>query len=276
MKKNLILGLAAGYSWTQLRTFVESIRSTSYNDHIVLFFDSELDPYTIKQLRENTVECIYFNRQQSIARTGIRVMPLSVLRVFLFLEFLQEQAGRYENVMFTDTRDVIFQKDPFDFYFQSSLCFFMEPKSMLIKDNDWNSLWIIAAVGTKIYHSISTNPISCCGTTIGPVHKMIEYLQVVSQLSSTVKIMFVGIEQGIHNYLAHANIIENVLHFTSEKGPILTIGAGYAKTIQQDSNGFFLNEKNKIIHAIHQYDRHVQLKEYFDKKFSSNVLAAEI
>ena len=70
MKKNLILGLAAGYSWTQLRTFVESIRNTSYNDHIVLFFDSELDPYTIQHLRENSVECIYFNRQQAIARTG--------------------------------------------------------------------------------------------------------------------------------------------------------------------------------------------------------------
>jgi hypothetical protein len=276
MKKNLILGLAAGYHWEQLRIFVDSIRNTSYKDHIALFFDSELDPRTMRQLKENDVECIHFDRQQALSRSGINHIPLSLLRVSLYLEFLKERADNYQNVMLSDTRDVVFQKDPFAFDFRSSLCFFMEPEPTLIKDNDWNSIWIIAAAGTKVYQSISGNPISCFGTTLGPMDKVIEYLQMIKRLSSKAKIMFWGIEQGMHNYIVHAKLIEGISCFSSEDGPVFTIGAGYTGNLQQDSSGHFLNRKNEIIHAIHQYDRYAQLKEYFDKKFRSNIRSAEI
>jgi hypothetical protein len=266
MKRNLILGLAADYQWPHLKTFVCSLRSTSYQGDVVLILTSELNQETKERLEEKSINYIYVDREELLKKKGTR-LPLTFLRISLYLNYLKQNENVYDNVMLTDTRDVVFQKDPFSFDFGSSLCFFMEPKTTLIKDEEWNSIWIIAALGTKIYNSIGNNPISCFGTIIGPAFKIIEYLELVETQSSRIKIMIWGIEQGIHNYIVQTRLIENASIFSTEEGPIFTTGAGYTQDIQQDNDGFFLNERNNVIHVIHQYDRHSVLKAYFDNKY---------
>ncbi len=260
MKKNLILGLAANYDWPILKNFVCSLRQTEYKDDVVLFVDARLDPDTRAALDRYHIGTIGIDG--SISDN----LPPSVYRIMLFHDFLAEHKDEYNQVLLTDVRDVVFQKDPFAFETHNKLCFFMESASIPLKESNWNALWMIATFGVKALHEMGDNLISNVGTVVGPAERMIPYLASLIRHLENVKVhMMFGIEQAVHNYVIMSKEVDDYLIFHTEDGPVATLSE--YKEIRQDENGFFLNLKNDVAHVVHQYDRHPSLKSCFDLKF---------
>ncbi len=90
-----------------------------------------------------------------------------------------EHGERYDNVLLTDTRDVIFQKDPFDFSFGDTLCCFTELETMVIADTPSETArWIEQSFGKQELMELSQKPIICAGITIGSARRILEYLEI--------------------------------------------------------------------------------------------------
>ncbi len=276
MKKNLIIGLAANYNWAVLRNFVCSLRQTDYKDEVILFVSPDIDQPTRDSLARHSVKFIEVDSSSPYLNglppdvykdpTFLSKLPPSVYRILVFYNFLMEKGSDYNYILLTDVRDVVFQKDPFAFAICNKMCFFMESRSLLLKDSDWNALWIVATFGVKVLYDKGDNLISCIGTVIGPMPRMIAYLALLVKYLKDVQVfMMFGIEQAAHNYVILNKEVDDFLVFYTEDGPIATLSS--YKEIQQDENGYYLNSNNDLANVVHQYDRHPSLKAFYDLKF---------
>nr|WP_295871858.1 hypothetical protein [uncultured Chitinophaga sp.] len=277
MNNDLILGMAMNYNWGTLKNFICSLRQTDYAGEVILFVSPDLDAETRAALTRQSIQYIeleanshYFRGLPEWTNSDPEMLsrlPPSVHRIWVFYNFLLENKDKYRHILLTDVRDVIFQRDPFVFDFQDKLCFFIESREAMLKDSDWDAIWIIAAFGVQALYEMGDSLVSNVGTIIGPVAKVVDYLRRLLTYLHDIRVhMVFGIEQGVHNYALVNKAVDDFLLFYTEDGPVATLSK--IKDIRQDENGYLLNFNNEIAHVVHQYDRHPSLKSYFDVKYN--------
>ncbi|MFX1295164.1 MAG: hypothetical protein ACFFD2_09980 [Promethearchaeota archaeon] len=276
-KKNLILGLIKGYNFEQIRPFIISLERTKFKGDLILFY-SDINNQTYRILRQYSVKLINFEQKYpfftSIPITNISLPEplkneLSIwwTRWIMYYLFLSNLKNRYTKILLTDVRDVIFQRNPFDFESDKELCFFLEDSRMKIDTCHWNSMWIRDLFGEEILAEIGHNYISCAGTIIGTPSKLLNYLRKFMEILSKIDISKLG-PQGVHNYLIYTNKIDNYQFFENENGPILTLHHKKFETIRFNKRGLIINDNENVVNIIHQYDRHPSLVKIFFKKYT--------
>ncbi|MEQ9443514.1 MAG: hypothetical protein RIG62_31030 [Cyclobacteriaceae bacterium] len=283
MKKNVILTSGSGYQFYQLQAFIETLFQTDYDGELA-FFISDTDETTLHKLREYPILLIpfsykhpYLPEHPDIAAQipeDIDFTPHpKTIRYIMYLAFLKARKESYKNVMLSDVRDVIFQKDPFDFSIDGKIYSFLEDKSQKIKDNYYNALWLKEAFGQDTLDRIGENYIVCSGITIGDYHPMVEYLEKLTHYIIYVVKDRGCKDQGIHNYLIYTNQIKNIKLITDDEGAVSTITTHKpASSVMLNDEKNVINKHHQIINIVHQYDRHWQLlwkynkREYFIKK----------
>ena len=268
-KKNAVIGLTKGYDFEILRPFVETLRNTGYSGDIV-FFHSDTDGKTLERLKDFRVELIPFRVEFPYSELPIpdhlknndRVKNLGIycLRYLLAYMHLKKNYGKYGNVMLSDTRDVIFQKDPFDFY-DGDLNYFLEREGVSIAESPVNAEWLAKGFGQEALSKLGRNPIICSGVTIGSSSGILGYLESFLDVivSKDVPAHMRGMDQGIHNYLIHEKIVPGEMHKNSD-GPVLTLG------LEDDimfRNGYIYNASGNTPNVVHQYDRHWRIARHF-------------
>lgn len=274
--KNLVIGLAAQYSYKDLAPFVESLRRTGYEGDVV-WFVSEIDNNALQQLERQGVMCIPYRQEHPFfaADTGLPIhiptelaqKPLSPnsLRYVFYRAFLKLHPNRYRWVLHSDTRDVIFQRDPFAYYDKPGLYCFMEDLACRIKDNKHNSYWIRFGFGEEMAAKMAHEPIVCSGVTLGSVQEFEAYLdkmvQYVVKLPNTG-----GLDQGIHNYLLFTSQIKGARVVEDDEGMVTTLTTfkPFSK-IRFNDKGQLLNNHGEVLGIVHQYDRHLPLLWRYNK-----------
>jgi hypothetical protein len=216
-KRNVIIGTIKGYDFEVLRPFVMTLRRTGYSGDVV-FFHSQVNSATLAKLSRCasvilipfTTVFPYLDEQYAAennwdVKTRVRNFGLYTLRYLLAYCYLKRHGSRYQEVLLTDTRDVIFQKDPFDFVHRDILCCFMERKGAVITDSEMNVRWIKQGFGKDELERLSNKPIICSGVTIGSVAHIVNYLETFIRtiINCNVRAEIDGIDQGVHNYLIH-------------------------------------------------------------------------
>lgn len=283
MKKNVILTSGSGYQFYQLQAFIKTLFQTGYDGELA-FFISDTDEATLHKLREYPILLIpfsykhpYLPEHPDIAAripNDIDFTPHpKTIRYIMYLAFLKARKESYDNVMLSDVRDVIFQKNPFDFVIDGKIYSFLEDKSQKIKDNYYNALWLKEAFGQDALNSIGENYIVCSGITIGRHQPIVQYLEKLTHYIIHVVKDRGCKDQGIHNYLIYTNQIKNIRLINDDEGAVSTI------TTHKPASNVVLNDEKKvinkhlqIINIVHQYDRHWRLlwkynkREYFQKK----------
>ena len=258
---NLILGVAAGYKWQDLKIFIKSIRKY-FDDEVVLILNNP-DTELIEGLKKYSIK--YEN-------TNILPKESFYLRYKYYYNFLKQ--NKFENILITDTRDVFFQDNPFNFDYSKELNFFLEDE--IIENSTINSKWIKRTVGKKGLDQIKKNKISCCGQVIGNYagildycdkmkNKIIEHKYKPSLHSLFFRRKIFGWDQGIHNYLVHSNFFKNIDFFDNEHGDIATIH--YSGDFNFDDEDNLLNKNKKKYSIVHQYDRFPSIFEKSLTKF---------
>jgi len=172
MATDLIIGGASNYNWNQLRYWVNSIKKTGFKGDIVLVA-TNMSGDTVKRLVEEGVKVYaYGNRTEDggIAKTENNIPP-HVERFIFIWDFLRKNKDEYRFVTVTDTRDVIFQKDPVE-YLEKKLLYgaaslICASEGLAYKDEPWGSKNLLDTFGPLVYDELKDNLIYNVGTIAG-------------------------------------------------------------------------------------------------------------
>ena len=295
MKKNAIIGTAAGYKFPQIEKFVTTLRKINYTGDIVLFVKSNIDSETRKKLNDLGVELVYipvgfinFSKNYAASRLWKIHYPIHKLIFFLlslftkikidlysfyvktfhqisgsrycfYSEYLKKNREKYKYILVTDVRDVIFQADPFENLQGEVLKFYSENHT--IKESFYTSYWIKNAFGKSRLAKIENNRSICSGTTIGSVELILDYIEKMISKQAEITSGITGLggfDQGVHNFLIYNNFFQNSLITNNGYGEVITLGE--ASNIKLNDNEELINEDLSIVPVIHQFDRFPDLK----------------
>jgi len=245
---DVILGLAAGYHFGDVRPFLASLRQSGFSGRCVLF----VTPTTreVERMRAAGAEVVAFEPQGAIAP-----LSLNAYRYFLYLDFLRRE-GPLGRVLLTDVRDVLFQSDPFVHPWEPGLCATLEDRRMTIGTCPFARRWISGHLGQAAWEAIADRPISCSGTTLGEADAVLDYLERMAALLTPYepgREMMAGYDQGVHNHLIHNGLLPRV-HLYDNAGPILTLAYTQGEP-DLDAEGRVLNAVGSPAVLVHQYDR---------------------
>lgn len=172
MAKDLIIGGAAGYNWDQLKYWVNSINKTGFKGDIVIVA-TDMSGETVKKLVENNVKVYAYGKRSEDGgiQKSANGIPPHVERFIFIWDYLRNNKGEYRFVTVTDTRDVIFQKDPVE-YLERNLLYgsasmVCASEGLAYKDEPWGSKNLLDTFGPMVYDELKDNLIYNVGTIAG-------------------------------------------------------------------------------------------------------------
>ena len=260
-ESQLVLGLAAGYHYGDVRPFLVSLERTGYRGQLVLFVSETTRD--IERITKHDVTTIPLYRA-----AGLEDIPYNALRYFLYLDYLKASNHRFRRILITDVRDVVFQLDPFKYPWPDGINCALEDKRMTIGKCPYNAHWIREHLGSKALAEVENKPISCSGTTMADHDSMLTYLKTLTAglIPCTPGKHMAGYDQGVHNHLAHTGQLPG-LTFHDNSGPIMTLGHVRGNPVT-DTDGLVLNTAGVRAHIVHQYDRKPELHKAIRQQYS--------
>lgn len=246
---DLVAGYAAGYSRVEVRPFLKSLRDSGYKGAILLFANGGA-----------AVEACQWE-------VDVRPVPKSKIEVhsarFICLEEIIRET-RCEGILLTDTRDLIFQKDPSTLPSQG-LHAFEEDGSMTLGSCPYNSMWLQLGYGAEALAEMAHFSISCVGTVCGDYQSIAHYLEsLCTEIKRIQPRTRKPQDQAAHNYLVR-KVLSNRM-WGNEEGEVYTVGylpRGSVKVV----DGKIVNEDGHVPTVIHQWDRHANLKDFVENAY---------
>ncbi len=276
--KKLILGLMSEMTLEQAKPFFLSLEKSAYRGDVCMIV-SNLDAVTLDFLRARQVQTVPFQKaflkrfssgaariprfflpREMRARFDRQLAPAYMhphcARHFFYESYLQECGGNYSHVMLTDTRDVLFQDDPFAFELPDGLSVFLEDWS--VGSSSHNASAVTRAFGRKVFQELSDRPIACAGTTIGTTKAILEHLARATRIFCE-KGERKTIDQAVHIFLVHQEPPAKLHCFENFSGPVLTMSSIDPAALKFNDRGQIINADGHVINTLHQYDRHPEL-----------------
>lgn len=246
MTKNLIMGVALGYSLDKVKPFVMSLRKY-YDDYIVFVTDNVSDE--MKKFYNDYNVHTYIPEEQMNKNTVI------IDRHRYYYDCITSNFEDIESVFLVDIRDIVFQDNPFKDYPKYDLEFFAEPE--IFKNCNHNSPWLRNVYGDDRVQKIANEYVVCCGTTMGSREGILNYLETmieeIKRIESNGRKLSGGEDQPLHNHLVYNNVFKNFRINHSGKGLVATMH--HSKTLNFNRKGYLLNDNGELTPVIHQYDR---------------------
>lgn len=268
MKKNLVMGSASGYDWTTLEPFVTSFVRNCPSAELVLFVN----------------DISNFTRDRLTSCGGVKLEPFKIFTIPIsdrwnnFLDYLEAHGDEYEQVLITDTRDMIFQGDVFEPFKTHSNYIGYTTEDDDIRGSkvgvDLNYRWLIKYFNKQEADKLADKQIICCGTVIGTVNEMKIFLRTMIKYDSRGGH---GCDQVAQQYFTYNGLlpIENLIEIDTYSGEILTTYL-FHKTHPVETRGDkILRGDGGVPAVVHQYDRQPSLirlvdNVYRDKNFQSD------
>lgn len=280
--KTLILGLLADLPLAQTKPFFLSLEKAGYRGDVCLIaggldaatqafvrpraFRVNLVPFRKPYLHPGWVRLaggirIFLSRNRR--RRFEDQLALSCLhphcaRHFYYQSYLEACGAEYDRVMLTDIRDVLFQRDPFDFAPAAELGVFLEDRRWNIGACRHTGNQIRRAFGRAALRRLSGKRVVCAGITIGSTAAIREHLAGVTNLLRG-RVERRTIDQGVHNYLIHQHPSTKLTCFENFAGPVLSMARLDRDQLRFDRHDRILDAAGNIINTLHQYDRHPEL-----------------
>ena len=179
-------------------------------------------------------------------------------RHFLFRDILETVAQDYQNVMMTDVRDVIFQRDPFDFDIEpESIYYFLEAEHTRIHSCEKNSWWIREMLGEEALQRLGPNYISCGGTIIGCPKIMLMHFKITTEsIANNLRVCNrAGIDQAPHHLIVWDRLVPNIHVIPNRVGIVFTMQTTKREHWGISEDGLIVVDGEKIPNTVHQYDR---------------------
>jgi hypothetical protein len=280
--KTLILGTIAGMSLDQIKPFFLSLEKVGHRGDLCVLV-SDVDCPTLKFLQARHINLVpfqnayldpaswlaRFSRMFLARQPQLRLkeqFALSYLhrqcaRYFYYRSYLANCGSNYDHVMLADIRDILFQRDPFDFNIPDGLSVFMEDPGKTIGTCFTNSSWIRNCFGDAVLKELHHQPISCSGITIGTIPSVLDYLDRMVSILCTYK-KRTNTDQAAHNFLIYKRTPKALHRFDNDSGTILTMANVDPSCFRINDQGLLINGSGRLFNTLHQYDRHPELSKH--------------
>jgi hypothetical protein len=197
----------------------------------------------------------------------------SCLHIAFARHFFAKQilVGRYQDVdavLFSDSRDVFFQRDPFA-YLRADLVSGLE--DCKVKECPWTEKLVHRNYGSEGLALIGEQQAICSGVTLGTQDAILAYLdEMCNQISKLFarNILKEFGDQGIHNWVIRTQLSNNCFLTPTGHNLIATLGTLYLATYYEfsDKQGL-LNKEFEPVAIVHQYDRKEVIKDWCLEKW---------
>lgn len=246
-RRDIILGLAAGYHSGDLRPFAASLHRSGFAGRCVLFVSASTTG--AGSLAAFGIEAVAFERPPDQAH-----VPYNAWRYFLYRDVLRATPD-CGLVLLTDVRDVVFQADPFSFDWPEGFCAMLEDPSATVGSCAHTSRWVRGHLGEAALADLAGFPLSCSGVSLAPARLMRAYLERLCArlLPFTPGPRMAGYDQGVHNLVLRRDP-PGPVHFLGNDGPVLTLGSK-PDDPAVDADGLVRNDAGQPAVLVHQYDR---------------------
>ena len=192
-------------------------------------------------------------------------------------------------VTITDVRDVVVQDDPFArarALWPSKVVFGAEDARLTVGTCPFNAAWISYLFGQAGLDRMRDAPVSCSGVTIGAIDPLLKYLAAMSELAAQVVAQTGGYgnvrrgsDQGIHNCLVHGHCgTAPPKTFDAETDGAFSPNSGHRcvvhtmawvpwSEVRIDAFGRVRTAGGTFPAILHQFDRHIALKNMIDASY---------
>lgn len=298
MTRDLIIGGASGYTWDQIKYWVNSIKKSGFQGDVVLT-GTDLKKETIDKLTENGVElALYGEKQENGDVTAHKNGVPHVERFFYMWNALNQTKTDYRYIITTDTRDVIFQSNPSHWLesyltLHSIVC---SSEGMRYKNEPWSNQNLYQAFGPYFHNILKDGMIYNVGTIAGETRLMKSLFLLLFQLSINRPIPIV--DQAVFNFITSIHPFSTETYFASNSDSwaiqlgtsieAVKAGAGDlgkeiaanpSKLIEYQMkyedvqpnikvDGTVSNKKGDLYTIVHQWDRIPDLKQKIEELYA--------
>lgn len=262
-KCNLILTSMINYKWRDIEPFFVSLKKANIKNYECIVWVYNIDKHTRMKIQQ-------YAKIVNIDYDFIKKMKknkffITEWRHILYKDFLNLNRNKYNKVLLTDIKDVLFQKDIFKYNWKDDFLGVAIEKQIYAED-ELGKLWIERKYGIDIYNEFKSKHIICAGTIIGNIEIVLNLLNLLCKQIFSGQ-YFKNQDQADMNYLIFKGIFKYPLQKSDNKlGPIITIGTENNIVIKND---FILNYSNDIAYLIHQYNRFEKIELLVDKLYRS-------
>ena len=273
MAKNLIIGVCSNFKYDDVKPWVKSSKDCGFEGDVVLVTIDMLEEDN-KKIEDEGVIVIRARKQGN--------MMIHMERFFHIHKYINENMGKYDWVISTDVRDVIFQKNPSEWLELQTYGIISSGEAIKIKDEEWNRNNIIKNFGEYFYEDIKEAEVQCVGVLAGHAYQMKELSFYIYQMSlnrpdwvadqaAYNMIIWKGPwrQKTLHTELSHAWAING--HVTNyEKTmkqfePFLLEGRPYVEGEE------IVNEQGVPFYIVHQYDRVYEWKKIVEDRYGVKI-----
>jgi hypothetical protein len=263
--RRLVLGAAIGFDVAQVRIFVESLRAHYAGDVLLLIRWPGLR--VARYLRSRRIDVIRVFQTRSFTRS------VHARRYAIYLDYLRARLSRYDQVMMSDVRDVVFQRNPFEGVAGPQCHFYLESAARTIGADPTNSRWVRGCFPAAEADRLAECRISCSGITIGGTAAIVAYLE---KMTARVRAMpwriyrriGHGYDQAIHNYLVHLDpAIDGVV--VENNGHIATMALEPRASYRLDHENRIHGTDGHLFPICHQYDRFPDLLKAVEARYAA-------
>lgn len=293
MGKDLIIGGASNYTWDDLKYWVNSIQKSGFKGDIALAA-TNISKDTIKKLASKGVLLHLYGEQDSNGNFVQQQSKAPHVERFLYMwDYLNKTKEKYDYVITTDTRDVVFQTNPSEWLdehlFGVQHSFVVSSEGLYYKDEPWNNNNMLETFGPHFHNLYRNNVIFNVGTIAGQFEtvKDILLMNFTMSINRPVKI----VDQAVFNLMISQQpykslkketfnsdawaiqlgaTIEAVksgkgdLGMSIQQNPSNMIAYQMAYFDQQpelNDDGYVVNKEGKKFCIVHQYDRTLDWKD---------------
>lgn len=268
----IIFGCITKYSPTDIKPYVESIEKSGFKGNkMMLVYD--IPQETIDYLKSFGWDLFGSTLEEHIIIQRFR-------DAYKLLENFQN-----ETIIWTDVKDVIFQKDPTSWIEKNMNKEILSLSECIkFKDDDWAT--VNAGTSFPIEWEWLQNKTSCCaGTIVGKGYALRDLFLEIYHWSKTGSNPGQLADQAAYNILINLNHFkENVQFVKQEEGLATQLGTVLIKKEQFGdtlleptpiiTDDFVItNQKGEVFPIVHQYDRNRQLKQKVEEKYRVEIVS---
>lgn len=278
--KNLLIGVFSDYSWETVKPWVVSASKLENCEKYLVVLNADFE--TVENIASYGIKAIICNadEEKKIVFNKTNIVPY-VERFLHLYNFLNTFGNDYKFVITTDVKDVIFQKDPFE-YLENSLGdkkLICGSECLKYKDEPWGDQNLRETFGNYIYSQFKNNEIFNVGV-LGGYSEYVRDLCLNIFLGSINRPIEV-VDQAVFNALISTKPYSDAVKFsrpsdgwvvhagtTNDPSKIEGFKPNLLESPVQFIDGSVVNSSDEMIYIVHQYDRIPEWKDYFVNKFS--------
>ena len=242
-RRTAVLGLAKGLKLVDAYRFSRSFREAAPDADLVIFTDETSGE--VADVYKTFGAKVVLYKESDLGAAG-SYHPSSYRWILMdkWLRALPE-SERYDAVMFCDTRDAVFQSDPFVHVKEDAFYATLEQRPKTIQQCGWNRKWVSDCFGQSVLRKVGDNVISCSGTSLATWGPALEYTGLMRNEIQGNSCERNGVDQGMHNVFVHDRRLKSrIIIWDNEDGPIATVQS--MPKLKRDMYGRLLNRNGGL------------------------------